>query len=243
VIGLSRSLVVAEMQARELARRRAVMGLFALLPAAFFYSIPADQDYGVLAGSIGVSWAVAAAGVFGILGWRRVDPRLALVGIRPRHGLIGRLVIGTALALLLVAVYAPLLLARSTFIGDSGAFVLGLVLLALVSVPLGLVIGALVPRELEGTLVLVGVVGVEMSIPREVALAGWLPLQGPLEVLQVSGNLLESNAIAGGVIRTIATAAILTAAAHLLWRRRVRVDTGDGARDTPIGEPGSAGTI
>ena len=88
---LAHTLVIAEMQARDLLRRRAVMILFVLLPAAFYYSVPAEADFSLLAGAIGVSWAVAAAGLFGILGWRRADPRLALAGASAYQELAGRL--------------------------------------------------------------------------------------------------------------------------------------------------------
>lgn len=219
---IGQALVIAEMQSRELVRRRAAMGLFALLPAAFYFSIPADQDYGVLAGAIGVSWAVAAAGLFGILGWRRVDPRLALIGSRPVEGMLGRLLVGTGLALALVAVYAPAMLARSSIITDAGIFVAALAGVALVSVPLGLVIGALVPRELEGTLVLVGIVGVESSIPHGTWLASALPLYGPFELLRASVGADDAS-VSVGVFHGIVTALLLVAVAHLLWRRRLRV--------------------
>jgi hypothetical protein len=226
VTTLQRAVVVAEMQSRELARRHVAMGLFALLPAAFYLSIPADQDYGLLAGAIGVSWAVAAAGLFGTLGWRRVDPRLALLGARPIEGMLGRLLVGSALALVLVAVYAPLMLVRSsTLIVDEWAFVGALLTVAAVSVPMGLLIGALLPRELEGTLVLIGVVGVESSIPPDTTLAAMLPLYGPFELLALSIGMGDPSAAVGlahAAFSTVAMAAI----AHLLWRRRQRITTG-----------------
>lgn len=219
---LRRAMVVAEMQSRELVRRRVAMGLFAVLPAAFYLSIPPDQDYGVVAGAIGVSWAVAAAGLFGMLGWRRVDPRLALVGARPVDGMLGRLLVGGALAFGLVAAYAPLMLARTTIIDDAATFVGGLVGIALVSVPLGLVIGALAPRELEGTLVLVGIVGVESSIPPDTALASALPLYGPFEVLRASIGVPDVS-VSAAIVHGAVTTALLVGVAHLLWRRRLRV--------------------
>lgn len=219
---LRRALIVAEMQSRELVRRRVAMGLFALLPAAFYLSIPADQDYGVLAGAIGVSWAVAAAGLFGILGWRRVDPRLALVGARPAEGMLGRLLVGVGLALALVTVYAPLMLIRSAIVTEPAAFVGALAAVAAVSVPLGLLIGALLPRELEGTLVLIGVVGVESSIPPDTTLASALPLYGPFELLRVSIGAADAS-VATGLVHATLTAALLGGAAHLLWRRRLQL--------------------
>lgn len=221
---LARTLVVAEMQARDLLRRRAVMALFVLLPAAFYYSVPASEDYSVLAGSMGVSWAVAAAGLFGILGWRRADPRLALGGAPPSQGLLGRLLLLQALGLGLVALFAPQILWRSSaLLVEPSLMVLALVLMAVISVPLGLAIGALVPRELEGTLVLIGIVGVGMSVPPDTAIARSLPMWGPLEVMQISAGWSD-GATAGGVVHALGSALVLLAVASWSWRRRVRID-------------------
>jgi hypothetical protein len=223
VSALASSLVVAEMQARDLLRRRAVMTLFVLLPAAFYYSVPASEDYSLLAGSMGVSWAVAAAGLFGLLGWRRAEPRLALAGASSTQGLLGRLVVLLALGLGLVVLFAPQLLWRSSeLLAEPALAVLALVLMAVVSVPLGLAIGALVPRELEGTLVLIGVIGVGMSVPPDTSLAQVLPLWGPLEVLQVAAELRDGPAT-GGVVHALVTAIVLLVVAQLAWRRRVRI--------------------
>ena len=41
---------------------------------------------------------------------------------------------------------------------------------------------ALLPRELEGTLAIIGVVGIEMSLPTSAALAPFLPLYGPVRL-------------------------------------------------------------
>lgn len=232
----TRVLVVAEMQARDLLRRRAVMALFVALPAAFYYSVPAGEDYGVLAGSIGVSWAVAAAGMFGVLGWRRADPRLALLGAPAHHGLLGRLILLYGLAFALVGLFAPQILVRSSaLIAQPAAMVLALGLMAVVSVPLGLAIGALVPREMEGTLLLIGVVGVEMSVPPGTAGAWLLPLWGPLEVIQAAAGGRDD--VAGGVVHALAAAAVLLAVAAWSWHRRARpaaVAAIPAVRPTPI---------
>jgi hypothetical protein len=215
--------VVAEMQARDMLRRRAVMILFVLLPAAFYYSVPASEEYGVLAGSMGVSWAVAAAGLFGVLGWRGADPRLALAGAPALQGLLGRLLILQILGLAMLAVFAPQILVRSAaLLVDPSMTVLALLLMAVMSAPLGLAIGALVRSELEGTLVLIGIVGVGMSVPLDSAVAKVLPTWGPLEVLQISAGVSNASATAG-VAHTLGSTAVLLGIASVSWRRRVRL--------------------
>lgn len=220
---LRHALTVAEMQGRDLLRRRAVMTLFVLLPAAFYYSVPASEEYGLIAGSMGVSWAVAAAGMFAILGWRRADPRLALAGAVAHQGFLGRLLLVLLLGFGLVAVFAPQILWRSgALLVDRPTAALGLALMAVVSVPLGLAIGALVPRELEGTLVLIGIVGVGTSVPMDTAVAQALPLWGPLHLLQVAAGLTDGTT-AAGVAHALVSALLLLGLALWSWHRRVRV--------------------
>lgn len=220
---LARTVVVAEMQARELLRRRAVMVLLILLPAAFYYSVSSSEAWGVLSGSIGVSWAVAAAGVFAVLGWRRADPRLALGGAPAWQGLVGRLLLLHVLGLALVALFAPLILSRSSeHIDDAGLILVALLLMAVVSVALGLAIGALVPRELEGTLILIGVVGVAMSVPPETAVARSLPLWGPIEIISIASGFSD-GAVAGAVAHALGAVLVLLAVASWAWLRRIRI--------------------
>lgn len=220
---LAGTLVVAEMQARELLRRRAVMVLLVALPASFYFSIPADESWGLLSGSIGVSWAVAAAGLFAVLGWRRAEPRLALAGAPAWQGLVGRLLLLHVLGFALVALFAPLILTRSAdHIDDPGLMLLALLLMAVVSVALGLLIGALVPRELEGTLILIGVVGVAMSVPADTAVARSLPLWGPIETVSIASGFSDGS-VGGAVAHAVGSVLVLLVVAALAWRRRIHV--------------------
>ena len=222
MIGLARVLTVAEMQGRDLLRRRLALVILVALPLAFYLSMIGDlaDPFALVAGGIGMSWSVAGASLFATLAARRVDPRLVLAGFRPGELLLGRLLLLEGLALVLVVAFAALMAVLSRP-PDAGALVLGVGLAGLVAVPLGLAVAALLPRELEGTLAIIGVVGIEMSLPTGAALAPFLPLYGPLRLLHgaAEGGADPLSAMGHG----LAYGAALFALAVLLWTRRVRV--------------------
>lgn len=220
--GIRQVLTVAQMQIRDLLRRRIAMSLFVLLGLAFYYSVPGTEDWAVLSGALGLSWAVAGAGVFVALGWRQVDTRLVLAGGRPVHAVLGRLLVLTLLAAVLVAAFIPQMLARSQP-EDPAALATGLALMGLLSVPTGLAIGTLLPRELEAVLVLIGVIGIESSLPPGSALATSLPLNGPIELIQISVGLIETD-IAGALLHAGVSFVGVTALALGVWWLRARVD-------------------
>jgi ABC-2 type transport system ATP-binding protein len=162
-----RTFVVAELQARDLLRRRAVMALFVLLPAAFYYSSPparttaSSPARSVCRGrSPPPGCSGSSAGGARTLGSRSPGARpgrACSVGCSCCRA--GR---GPRRAVRPTDPHVAIEPARRR---NPRRWCSALVLMALVSVPLGLAIGALVPRELEGTLVLIGVVGVETSVP------------------------------------------------------------------------------
>lgn len=220
---LGRTLAVAEMQGRDLLRRRVVLVLLVLLPAAWYYSVPSDDPFTLIAGPLGPAWVVAAAGLFGMLGWRRADERLTLAGSAPIHGLLGRLVVLQCLAIVLVALFAPqILLRQSAILEDPTSLALGMMLLAQVGVSMGLAIGALVRGELEGTLLIIGVVGIGLSIPVDSAGAWVLPLWGPQDIIQVAAGA-SNDPIILGVIHALTSIVALLGVAYWSWSRRVRV--------------------
>ena len=123
-------------------------------------------------------------------------------------------------AVVLVAAFSVLMVAISRP-ADAGALVLGVALAALIAVPLGLAVAALLPRELEGTLVVIGVVGIEMSLPTSAALAPFLPLYGPLDLLAIASG--SDGALAPPLAHGLGVGAGLFLLAVVLWTRRVRL--------------------
>lgn len=218
---MSAVLCVAEMQLRELARRRVAVGMLVALPLLVYLSVPAEQTWALAPGAVGLGWSVGGAAMFAALGWRRIDPRLSLAGHRPLAQLAGRALPVAGLGLLLGAAILPLLILRSAP-PDAAALVVAIALTVLVGVPLGLAIGALLPREMEAVLALILVGGVAMSMPPDVAGAQVLPLWGPVRLVATAIDADGAGA-AGPVAHALASAAALAIVTWITWRRRVRV--------------------
>ena len=163
---------------------------------------------------------MAGAALFSVLASRGSDPRLVLAGFRPAELLLGRLLLLLALGLAILVGFAALI-AAVTRPDDLGLLVLGLGLAALVGVPLGLAVAALLPRELEGTMTIIGVVGINMSLAPGSTLATFLPFNGAAELLYASAGL--DYAALPAVVHGVAYALALLALAVAAWTRRVRV--------------------
>jgi hypothetical protein len=149
------------MQGRDLLRRKLALVLLTVLPVGF-YVADRSTSQGIVTGATAMGWGIAIAALFAMLGSRRIDPRLALSGFRPRELLFGRLLLLDGIAAILVAVFS-IMLAFGSHPAHLGLLVLGVALIAWVAVPLGLAIGTLIPRELGGTLAIVGVVGIALA--------------------------------------------------------------------------------
>ena len=223
----ARVMTVAEMQGRDLLRRRLALVILMALPLAFYFATLASSD-GSRAGedlmavggaALGMAWSVAGAALFAVLAARRVDPRLVQAGFRPWELLLGRLLLFESLALVMMAGFSALAIPLSE--PDRPAvLLLAVALETVVAVPLGLVVATLLPRELEGTLVIIGIVGIEMGVPSTSALASVLPLYGPLKLIEAA--LGSADALAPAVVHTAVYSVSLFVIATAVWTRRVR---------------------
>jgi hypothetical protein len=94
----------------------------------------------------------------------------------------------------------------------------GVGLVAFTSVPFGLAVGALAPDELEGVLILIGVVGVQLTLQSTQTLAMVLPFWGAQRVLQHS---IEGRVAIGAAVpvNLAWAAALFLAAVYILHRR------------------------
>ena len=84
--------------------------------------------------------------------------------------------------------------------------------------PFGLAVGALVPHELEGVLILIGVVGIQLTLVSAQTLAKLLPFWGAERLIERSID--EPGAVGAALPVSLAYAAGLLVMAAVLMRRR-----------------------
>lgn len=181
---LSRIAIMAEMHGRDLLRRHIALALLVALPLLFYLSSTRHGRDAIPSGGIGMAFAVAGATLFSSLSALDVDQRLVLTGYRPVELLLGRLLFLGPLGLGVSAVFS-MLMSLISHPADPWLLGLGTAAVGVQAVPFGLAAAAIVPRELEGTLVVIGVVGMQMSAGTRANLAKALPFYGPRKLIDV----------------------------------------------------------
>ncbi len=214
---LRRILVPAEMTGRELARRGFALGLLTALPLAFYGASTHSGSNAVITGGIAMAFSIAGASIFVALTARPVDQRLALAGYRPYELLLGRLLLLEVFGVAVSGIFSVVMVFGT---GPPHPWLLaaGVGLVAFTSVPFGLAVGSLTPNELEGVLILIGVVGVQLTLQSTQTLAQVLPFWGAQRLLQHS--IEGSVPIGAAVPVNVAYAAALFLAATYIMHRR-----------------------
>jgi len=215
-----RVLIMAEMHGRDLIRRHIALALLVALPLTFYFTSAGSGKSAVASGGIGLAFAVAGATLFSALSSLEVDQRLVLAGYRPFELLLGRLLFLAPVGLAMAAAFATLMAGISH---SSNVWLLGLgvALVALQSVPLGLAIGAVVPRELEGTLVLIGIVGTQLAVRPTGVVAKTLPFYGPRRLIQDS--IIGHGQVWGPLAQTLLYGVALLITARIALGPRLSV--------------------
>ena len=218
---LRRILIMAEMHGRDLTRRHVALGLLVALPLSFYLTSSRHGSQALAAGGIGMAFAVSGATLFSVLSSRRVDQRLVMGGYRPIELLIGRLLFLGPLGLMIAMGFTGLMTAMS-HPHRWWLLAAGVGLVALQSVPFGLAVGAGLSNELEGTLVLIGVVGMQLAVDASSPVAKFLPFYGPRRLIEASAQ--ASGAIALPVLQTALYGLALLLLARLFMGRRITVE-------------------
>lgn len=217
---LRRIMIMAEMHGRDLTRRHAALGLLVALPLSFYLASVGTGNKSIIAGGVGMAFAISGATLFSVLSSSEVDQRLVLGGYRPHELLLGRIVFLGPMGLTIGAAFSVVMSTISHPARPWLTFV-GVAAVALQSIPFGLAVGAAVPRELEGTLVLIGVVGMQLATNSDSPVAHVLPFYGPRQL--ISSSLVADGPIAGPLLLTILYGMGLFILARVLVARRVDV--------------------
>jgi hypothetical protein len=207
---------------RDLSRRGEALALLTALPLAFYGASAGEAEHGVEVGGIAMAFSVSGAAIFAAMTACAVDQRLTLAGYSPLELLLGRLLVLVLLGLAVAAIFATVI-ASTSRISDFSALAGALVLVAVIGVPFGLAVGALAPRELEAVLVMVGVVGVQLSLVGTELVAKLLPFWGPHRLLNIATG--EQLSALEGALAGAAYGVGLLLAAALLMAHRLRIET------------------
>ena len=216
------TLVVARLSAREVGRRRAALLLVIALPF-WFYLVRRDltgQSTRML--TLGIGWAVSTLTLFVVNASRSVDPRLRLTGASVASIIGGRLVAMSGVGVAIAIGYWTLAAVDQTMPHPWAAGLMMLVT-AVVAAPFGSLIGALLPRELEGALALLSVCAVQMLADPAGLVAKLMPFWSAREI----GNYAVDGGGIALVWRGLAHAAVVwlvcTGVTIAVFRRRLRV--------------------
>jgi hypothetical protein len=216
------ALVVATLSAREVGRRRAALLLVIALPF-WFYLVRRDltgQSTRML--TLGIGWAVSTLTLFVVNASRSVDPRLRLTGASVASIIGGRLVAMTGVGIVIAIGYWMLAAVDQTMRHPWAAGLMMLVT-AVVGAPFGSLIGALLPRELEGALALLSVSAVQMLADPAGLVAKLMPFWSAREI----GNYAVDGGGVDIVWRGLAHAAVVwlvcTGVTIAVFRWRLRV--------------------
>jgi hypothetical protein len=188
---LRRILVPAVMTGRELARRGLALGLLTALPLAFYGASADHSDNAITTGGIAMAFSIAGASIFVAMTARPVDQRLILAGYRPWELLLGRLLLLELFGVAVAGIFSIVMVFGSNP-SDPWLVAGGVGLVSLSSVPFGLAVGEIAPHELEGVLVLIGVVGVQLTLDSSQPISRLLPFWGAARLMDRAGDVVST---------------------------------------------------
>jgi ABC-2 type transport system permease protein len=203
----------------------------------------APETVGRMTGALfAVAFLAGLVGLFEVLSARRGDERAAVAGY-PRWAMLTTRLVTMCVVALAGAAVAFLALGSRVDVADPAIALAVLVLAALLYGLLGVVVGTLVPRELEGSIVLVFVADIDnalssglfpidaaVSLPLlgEVTVAHLAPLYHPHELFAAA--VLEGELAAAHLLPAIGWVLGLLAVAFLAYGRV----TGDGWTESGV---------
>jgi hypothetical protein len=217
-----RVLTMCEMHGRDLIGHHIAVAMLVALPLTFYFASASEHGSNpFVAGGVGMAFSIAGATLFSVLSSREVDQRLVLGGYRPIELLLGRLLFLGPFGLVIASAFTALMWAVSHPARPWLLF-FGVAMVALQAVLFGLAVGTAVPNELEGTLVLIGVVGMQLATKPDTIVAQLLPFYGPRRLIDAGAQ--ASGAIAWPLVLTALYGAAMLLGARLFVSGRISIE-------------------
>jgi len=216
------ALVVAALSAREVGRRRVALALMVTLPLWFYLLRRDAEGQSIRMLTLGMGWAVSALTLFVVNASRGVDPRLRLTGASTLEVIGGRLLALTGGGVVLALGYWALVLVdqRPERPWTAG---LMMVLTAVIAAPLGSLVAALLPRELEGALALLSICAVQMLADPPTLAAHLMPFWSFRELGTYVVDGADSGYLWRGLLHAAVTWLICAGGTYALFAWRLRL--------------------
>ena len=216
------TIAIARATLRETSRRHTALVLLVALPLAFYLARRDIPFSAVVVLALGLGWAVATLSLFSTVNALELDGRLRIAGFTTPAILIGRLcavmLIGVALAL----GYLALVIVDQDVPRLDGV-VLMMLCAIVVGAPLGMAIGLLLRRELEGALALLIFLATQFMTNPEKLLAKFLPLWSVRGVADWTMGLGGANYLRDGLTHAVATLVVLLLIIGIASTFRLRI--------------------
>ena len=194
--------------------------LLTVLPLAFYAASSGHNPHAAVIGGIALAFSLAGAPIFASIASRAVDQRLVLTGYRPTELLVARLLVLEAYGATIALAFSAVMVAKSDP-PHTGLLVAGVAMVGVVAVPFGLMLGGLLPSELEAVLVMIGAVGIQLTLDQTAHVAKLLPFWGPRQLLE--GALGDPISTPHAVETTLIYTAVLLALTLIITVHRLRV--------------------
>lgn len=205
---------------RQLVRRWPALVLLTGLPLAFYAASSGHNPHAAVIGGIALAFSLTGAPIFASIAARAADQRLVLTGYRPAEVVLARLLVLEAYGAIVALAFAAVMVAHSDP-AHPGLLIGGVLMVAAVAVPLGLVLGGLLPSELEAVLMMIGAVGIQLTLDQTSGVARLLPFWGPRQLLE--GSIDTAISTPHAVEVGLAYTALLLGLTFTLAFRRLRV--------------------
>jgi len=154
------TLLRADTTIRGVMRRRFTVAMLAAMPIVFYLVTRDTPGRSVRSLVFGISWSVSTVAYFAAVSTLDIEPRLVVAGWRRRQLVTGRLAGLLAIVAALSGLYVGIV-ALDQDVRSVGAVTLDFAVTGIVAVAVGTAVAALTPKEMEGTLVLFFLAGLQ----------------------------------------------------------------------------------